>query len=476
MDNAIIKSRIKLGLTRIISSRVTFSFFVLTFLSAVIQIAIISSSFVNDYQVGISIHKKMAPNTTVFAMFSNTGGINNGPAVKLCTNIAVPDNPTPCDIISVGPNVPLTTSDGGSGVSPQCQQALNFPLQTLSLFKREDVTNIAINVWMLFIANYAIMVESPPHLFAFITGKISTSFWSVYTILRAQQIKPQFEAMLYSAPCSTKTIISDDYWRGRNIIQATSAIVNLVDLLILAVLCWKLTSKYNSETYSRVCASPCLITMYRFVLTLNAATQLGLFFFLASGGLWLDRLLAGGVLRWAKYPHIYVGLFGLTVALVPIWSAFGWYGVRRENNYLMSAYLFIALFFVGSWGAMFDGIIYRYYFLTWSFWSFITVLGMGILVFIVILTVFCWWNFSKGIKHWLYVRRALSSSNFAPETFDPDPYQLSSKDPMDPEFQFVLEGPTKHMTASNSRNEDEMSEVIFKTPGTGEKFRQGSYA
>jgi len=77
----------------------------------------------------------------------------------------------------------------------------------------------------------------------------------------------------------------------------------------------------------------------------------------------------------------------------------GWFAVRREMKKLLAAFLFLGVFYIASWGAMFYSLVFRWTFASWPFFASLAVAAFVMLIASCVLGVVCRKNFDKGLAH-----------------------------------------------------------------------------
>ncbi|RDB19618.1 hypothetical protein Hypma_013245 [Hypsizygus marmoreus] len=305
-------------------------------------------------------------------------------------------------------------------LSQQCVQTLVYPEQIMHNSKREDLTFVLLQFWLLAISVIAIMHDSVPHTLAVLITRGLLTVWSGYAIWRTTFIEGNLQELMFKSgtPCSIN--IFPSYFTTRISYEIPDLILNCTALLIAGYLSWTLLQDYNAQSFKCVGAPKHINRINKFFMAVLACLQLEAFVLTAAMGLWIDVLMNTAIARISAHTTIYQGLFILTIILLIPWITMGWYAIHRELKVWMGIFLGIALVILSAWSIMFYSIVYRWTFMQWPYLGCFTVASLVLIVASMILGIVCRMNFDKGLAQYLHAESVLASSNFAPEVFPHD--------------------------------------------------------
>ncbi|TFK37643.1 hypothetical protein BDQ12DRAFT_150777 [Crucibulum laeve] len=300
-------------------------------------------------------------------------------------------------------------------LSLQCTQTLVHPEQIFQNFRREDVTLILIQFWLLAISTLAIVNDSVPHTLAVLITRGLITGWSIYAVWRTQYYKDIFQEIISKpgTPCSLE--LFSPYFQTRTAYEIADLVLSCTALVTACCLSWTLLRSFKC-----VGAPEKINRINKFFMALLACLQLEAFVLVAAMGLWIDVLIKTAIAKISAHSTIYLGLFIITTILLLPWITMGWYAIQREMKKTMAAFLLVAFLITLGWLIMFYSIVYRWTFVQWPFLGCFTVASLILLVASIALGVICRLNFGKGLAEYLRAEAALASSNFAPEIFSHD--------------------------------------------------------
>ncbi|KAF8488183.1 hypothetical protein JB92DRAFT_3085440 [Gautieria morchelliformis] len=313
-------------------------------------------------------------------------------------------------------------------LQPSCVQTLIWPVQQLSNTKREDILLIGFQVWVLGMSLVALLNESIQHICAALVTQFLVTVWSIFNISQTEDFRRSFARLTMNGACQGMNLLGG-YWNQRKVAEILSAVLNGVGLLVTAVLTYKLVKIYGWQTFKRVGASLTINRIYKLVLLLSIALQLGLFFIVAAAALWIDQLYNGPVGRLASLGPLYKGGIIVMFCLLIPWFYLGWFAVRREARMWAMVFLALSLFFVALWAAMFKSTSFRWTFVLWPFFAVMAVVSGALMIISFILGVACRCNFGKGLPRYLNAEDPLEGESFQPVFpekwgFDDDPEKV----------------------------------------------------
>ncbi|KAH8120511.1 hypothetical protein DFH11DRAFT_1757718 [Phellopilus nigrolimitatus] len=309
-------------------------------------------------------------------------------------------------------------------LSQKCLFTLNWPVEKLDNTKREDITFIAFQFWVLGMSIVAILNESMPHIIASLLTHVLATAWGGYQISSTSDFRMMFNRLTTNGACGINLLST--YWKDRAAAEIPSLVLNAVALLLSAFLSWKLVKLFGWQTFKRVGASRTVNRVYKLVLTLSIAIQLSLFFIVAAIGLWIDALSNGAVGRLATNSNLYKGVMIAVLLLLLPWLAMGWFAVRRELKVTMLFFLVMSFGYLGGWGAMFASPSFRWTFVLWRFFSLITSASVFLTLITVVLGLMCRVNFGKGLPRYLNAEEPLSD-DFIPAVSKKQRYEDEEK-------------------------------------------------
>ncbi|KIM85451.1 hypothetical protein PILCRDRAFT_817474, partial [Piloderma croceum F 1598] len=306
-----------------------------------------------------------------------------------------------------------------------CLGALDYPLGILLNTKREDITFIAFQFWVLGMSTMAILNESIPHIIASLLTHMLATAWAGFQIAHTADFKADFSRLVTNGACKPIDLLPH-YWEQRRNAEIPSLALNVAALLTSAFLTWKLVKLFGWQTFKRVGASMTINRVYKLVLILSITIQLSLFFMVVTVALWIDQLWNGGIAHLARLAFVYKPVFIIVLILLVPWLMTGWFAVRRELKAPMLIFLVLSFGYLAGWGAMFSSTTFRWTFVQWLFFALIASSSVILTFVALILGLICRLNFGKGLP------RYLSAQEPIPDERIPDPYASRTRE-RDPE-------------------------------------------
>jgi len=303
------------------------------------------------------------------------------------------------------------SGDGFNDVtlSYTCLTVLNWPVSQLDNTKREDITFIMFQSWLLAMSLVALLNESIPHIIATLLMHIAATAWGGFQIFDTAQFHSEFSQLTTNGACQANLLPT--YWIQRADVEIPSLILNGVALIVSGVLSWRLIKSFGWQTFKRVGASRTINRIYNVVLLLSIAIQVALFFIAVTAGLWIDQLINGyiGCLTDHALAFKVIDIVVLTF-LVP-WLSLGWISVRREKRFPMLVFLLLAVVYLAGWGSMFAAATFRWTFVQWRFFSIMASASVLLAVVTLALGIVCRINFGKGLPRYLNAEEPLSDGD-----------------------------------------------------------------
>ncbi|KAG8833768.1 hypothetical protein FRC17_010141 [Serendipita sp. 399] len=305
----------------------------------------------------------------------------------------------------IGVNIPYMfnpiTKSSGVTLSKQCVQMILWPNQIIHNTKRQDVTFMAFQFWVLGMSVVAVLNESIPHIAASLITHILATTWSVYQIFNTATFRSEFIRSTIRSNLCGGTNLLPDYWSKRGTAETTVLVINCVSLVAFVFLGWRLVKLFGWQTFKRIGASIQINRIYMIVLIFSVGLQMAFFFVIALMGVLVDVLCNSILGQTAENRNVYLAFAIMACILMVPWLWLGWVAVRREANKLMSAFITICLLLISGWAALFACQTFRWLFREWSFFAAMSVASGIMMTATTILGVVCFYNFHKGLKRFL---------------------------------------------------------------------------
>ncbi|KAH6918013.1 hypothetical protein BKA70DRAFT_1245939 [Coprinopsis sp. MPI-PUGE-AT-0042] len=354
---------------------------------------------------------------------STGGGIGaSGLPVPTGTGIPEPQPTSRAGVLASQQGIPLIFDE-------QCLHALTWLEDGLHDAQREDVTLVFANLWMGVIGIIAILTESLPHLGVAFFGHILSGGWATSRIAHTMALTKIYNTVFMGQGgiCAGHDLLGT-WWDLRMKHTIPLVVFNALTMIVLAWLTWKLFGVYQTQTFSRVGASPAVHRMYKVLLSFSVLLQLSAFFSLASASLWISRATSGTFMQFATHWKVYTGVFAVFMLLLLPWVILGWRCIRKECRTRSIMFFVLSVVLLGISSVMFASALYRTIFNRWSFFATLTLTSFILLVLTTALGVVCRINFGKGLAEYLDVTAALDGANFTPVRFDHNPDQKEARE------------------------------------------------
>jgi len=343
-----------------------------------------------------------------------------------------------------------------------CAQSMMWFQDVLGDERREDVVTLLFNFWLFSLALVTILNESLPHLGASLTGHILGTAWAAFRVSSSEQLRRNYENLIVNGACRTNFI--RELWELRRAHTIPILVVNAVALGTMAYLSLMLFKVYSSQSFGRVGASDQVNRIYKIVLVFSAFLQLTAFFSVASTAMWLDHICSGLIHDFVHHSKLYLAAFVASLLLLLPWLVLGWVSVRKEGRRRFLIFSVISVFLVGVSTMMFASALYRFIFMSWPFFTTITLTAYVLNVATALLGVWCRLNFGKGLAHFLQVSDALDGVDFTPVYFSKDaekgntfdvklnrsPYSLDEKYSSDLTMAYIQQPELSYNSASKA--------------------------
>lgn len=304
-------------------------------------------------------------------------------------------------------------------LNSECLAVLNWPVEILLNTKREDVTFIAFQFWVLGMSIVALLNESIPHIIASLLTHMLATAWAGFQISHTENFRQQFVKLTTQGACKPVNLLPH-YWTDRGHAEIPSLALNILALLISCFLTWRLVKSFGWQTFKRVGASLTINRVYKIVLTMSITIQISLFFMVCALGLWIDQLFNGSIGQLATRAGLYRGLITVTLILLVPWLAAGWFAVRREHRLLMAIFLVFSIMYMAGWGFMFVSTTFRWTFIQWRFFALMSSASVMLTLASFVLGVMCRLNFGKGLTRYLSAQQPLAGEEVRDSDEDRD--------------------------------------------------------
>ncbi|KAG8999505.1 hypothetical protein FRB94_006148 [Tulasnella sp. JGI-2019a] len=323
------------------------------------------------------------------------------------TNSSAPVSDTTLSVQTSG----LANNPGVVDVSLECVAVLRWPLQTLRNTQREDVVFVFFQIWVLGMSVVAVLNESIPHTVAALLTHGLATMWAGFQLFDTSNFKKSFATLVVNGACKGITIFPT-YWKLRGVVEILILVMNAVVLVANAFLSWKVLKVFGWATFRRIGANRKVSNVYKVVLVMATLLQLALFFMLTSVALWIDQLHSGAIGRFSSHATVEITVLSIIVCLLVPWLGLGWFSVRKESKKMLYGFFAISGIFVGEWASEFISSSWRMTFKTWAFFAIMSVVSMGLTIFVTVLGVCCLRNFGHGLPACLYGQETLEHDDF----------------------------------------------------------------
>ncbi|KAJ2936793.1 hypothetical protein H1R20_g317, partial [Candolleomyces eurysporus] len=297
-----------------------------------------------------------------------------------------------------------------------CIYSLSWLEDDLHDAQREDVATFFFQLWLFTVGLVAILNESLPHLGAALIGHILGGAWASSRISSTKEMAKIYRETIVPRACDNVDLLGS-WWDLRLAHTIPLVVLNVLGVIALGFLSWKLLRIYAKSTFSRMGASPYIHNKYKLVLLFSVGLQLASFFTAASSGLWVSKIVHGNYKMLVRHAALYLTAFVFIFAAVVPWLFLGWTSARKESRVRFFAFVAISGLLIAISSAMFSSGMYRSIFKSWQYFAAVTVTAFVLLVVTVVAGIACFFNFNKGLKEHLHAAEALDGDDFAPVQF-----------------------------------------------------------
>ncbi|KAI5123741.1 hypothetical protein M0805_000333 [Coniferiporia weirii] len=262
----------------------------------------------------------------------------------------------------------------------------------------EDVVFIAIHVYLLFVAVYAIARESIPHI-------ITIFGMHCLSLILSQLVK--------AAGCGTD-FFGTTFYTDRHIYEGCLLIVSVLSIIVEAFAACKLGRVYSTRPWRVVQVSGPIRKMYRLLLGFSVVIQIAGLLLPAIMALWVYQLKNTWFSQIVGRRHV------LIYEVFFIFVTIGWYSLRREWPRATLVFLVLGFIILCCCIAGFGSAMFLWAFTTWWFFGALYTLALTFVCAALVLALFCRRNFGNNLDHYLIVQNRLSAMGFAHGHFEKD--------------------------------------------------------
>ncbi|KAI0799595.1 hypothetical protein BC629DRAFT_1733772 [Irpex lacteus] len=243
-------------------------------------------------------------------------------------------------------------ADGGVTLTltEQCLYSLTYPTQRLRNSMNEELALLFSQFWLLGLSSAAVLSRSVSHVIAVFAMRVFSSAWSAYTLWRTKDLEHRLHRLITDSntPCHSDFGVFPNYINMRIGLQIPDLILNLCALLFTGLLGLSLI-KTSVRTCSTVSArrqdrAPVSLHVDRRRLRAVVVIPVDCFNF---------SRLKEGIISKAKLLPLDITLFVLSVILTITMVTLGYYSTRFERKRLMIAFLTLLVCFIIGFLAMF---------------------------------------------------------------------------------------------------------------------------
>ncbi|KAF7373391.1 hypothetical protein MSAN_00548700 [Mycena sanguinolenta] len=367
-------SRVKLIYARITLTRYTTLYFFLALLSCIIFICLQTGTYLNNMEgtnaVAAFLVQSNVTSSTLGMSFLQDGN------VVLCKNI--PGQPEAnCTTLVKRVSSHMHVRDtilsfderADTPKNPQqCALSLMWLEDVLADASREDFGTLLYHIWLLTLSVVTLLNESLPHLFAGLAARALATAWAGFRVRGNSNLLETYYHVIDAGKCDGFDPLGT-WWNQTTTHGILGLVANIVNLVIVAGLSYKLFRVYASQTFSRVGASTEVNHIYKLVLMLSVILQLSGFFTLGQAALWFSKISFGSIRRLADDFYLYLAELVVIAVLVGPWLTLGWISVRRESKSLFLLFSLISLILFGMSTALFTSPLNQFVFKEWSFYA-----------------------------------------------------------------------------------------------------------
>ncbi|KAJ7777583.1 hypothetical protein DFH07DRAFT_797297 [Mycena maculata] len=309
-------SRVKLIYARITLTRYTTLYFFLALLSCFTLVVLQSSTFASNTE-GASAVAAFLSESNVTTKDFGLSFLEDG-NVMLCQNIPGQLG-ADCITLVERAHAHMHVRDIALPQDPQkCAVSLMWFADVLNDARREDLVILAYQIWLFSLSVVTLLNESLPHLFAGLAARALATGWAGFRVQGDKNLYSVYQNVIQAGACGGYDPMGT-WWNGDAQHGIAGLVSNVLTLVMMAALSYKLYKVYANQTFSRVGTSAEIHRIYKLVLLLSVSLQLAGFFTLAQTALWIDKISFGPIRPLAQHFPLYLAGFILTVFLEMPW-------------------------------------------------------------------------------------------------------------------------------------------------------------
>ncbi|KAI0085532.1 hypothetical protein BDY19DRAFT_996665 [Irpex rosettiformis] len=315
-----------------------------------------------------------------------------------------------------GPEQVKLANGSDVSLSEQCLYTLMYPTKRLRTSMNEELALLFSQFWLLGLSSAAVLSRSVSHIIAVFAMRVLSTGWSAYTIWRTKDLDNRLFHLIVNegrTPCHSDFGIFPNYIKMRIALQIPDLILNVCALLFTGLLGYRLIKTFSENVFNCVGPPAKIGRLYRYMLTVVVSGQLLIYLLIAS----ISLVLIEGIISKAKLLAMDITLFVLTVILTVIMVTLGYHSTRYERKRLMIAFLILLACLIIGFLAMFTLPAFQFTWIQWPFFACISGVNAAVLICSATFAALCRIHFGEGLKHYLHVENVLSKADFQPDEF-----------------------------------------------------------
>ncbi|KAG8834340.1 hypothetical protein FRC17_009108 [Serendipita sp. 399] len=299
-------------------------------------------------------------------------------------------------------------------LTPTCLQGLQWPYQVLRQTRRADTVVALYQIWLLMISAAAIFCQCIPHVMAATAMHLLSLVWSSYQVTAFSSFRADYSRIISSinGACNGVDLLPT-YFQSRMPYVIAVTVLDSVTLLVSAYLSWRLVPLYGWATFTKTSASPVVTRAYNFTQAISSVASVGesplleiyaydlpqltAFFYIASVSIWLDEITKHLMGARPSHLSLFLGLYISSIVLIVPWLVSAWFGIRRENRWVMSGFFALSMLYIIGSGVMFKSNTFKQSFVFWPFLGAMFTTSFTLIVITFVLAILCSLHFGYGL-------------------------------------------------------------------------------
>jgi len=169
------------------------------------------------------------------------------------------------------------------------------PIDSLLNQKREDVSFVGFQIWVMVMSCVAILHESIPHVWATFIMHLTAALWSALQLWSTRIFRANYSRLIMGVndpngylgrlrgpgACDGQDLLPA-YFKPRMDAELVTAVLNFVSLFGSGYLAYRLIHVFGWNTFKHIGASVLIHRIYKLVLILTILIQLALFYIITS--------------------------------------------------------------------------------------------------------------------------------------------------------------------------------------------------